>query len=246
MREGKLLIEREEVKESPRITVLLVVSAHIGWAGLRSILLNTWVIRIVGDTSRREEATRLAEMSKPVIVFAPATPTEETALLVQVLSETSPASRLILVGNTQDHGMLSARVHVQARRRIAAFLCWEDLTEDAIIVAIEAVRGGLQVRSAGMCDEPLGFSGSQAPLLHDSLHLTKCERAVLEGLAAGSSEKLIAQQVHVSLPTLYPTIASLKSKLDASTLFTLGVRTRSLGLDASAEVNTSTPEMISN
>lgn len=218
------MIERAEVQARQRIAVLLVVSDHAGWGRLSSILRNTWKIRIIGGTSRPVEAVRLARRFNPDIVFAPATSMEDTALLAQELGEASPTSKLILMGNMQDHVALSARVHLQPQLSIAAFLGWEDVTEDALVVAVEAVLRGLQVESASISAEPLGHFSGQARTARHPLHLTKAELEVLQGLMGDLKEKEIAALQHVSVRTIEDTVSRLKRKFGVNTVAGLAAR----------------------
>lgn len=60
--------------------------------------------------------------------------------------------------------------------------------------------------------------------------LTVRERAILQGLAAGLTQRELARRLGVSERTVRSVIAELQEKLDATTPFTLGLNAARRGL----------------
>jgi len=59
---------------------------------------------------------------------------------------------------------------------------------------------------------------------------SQAERAVLRGLAAGLTEKQIAQDEAMSLRTVERVISSLEGRLEAPSLYVLALKVRDIGL----------------
>jgi DNA-binding NarL/FixJ family response regulator len=145
------------------------------------------------------------------------------------LDQLRPAGGAVLLLPERSHGTLDGAVGGSIGRLVAAAesagvglgALGRDISVEEIVAAITAVGAGLLAldrRQAAVLwtpQEPVIATGAHAPALGDE-PLTPREREVLQLLAEGLPNKLIAQRLHVSDHTVKFHVSSIMLKLNAA------------------------------
>lgn len=181
-------------------------------------------VAIVGDTNARD---RLAALLGDRVVVVPATAAQ--AAIVDAPDETAIASFLEELAGPPAIVLVddpSADVARVAFRSGAAAILARQSDAGEIIAAIDAVIAGLLVFDASARD---AFSAPTIPRTRTASvdALTERERAVLDLLARGLSNKRIAVRLNISEHTVKFHVGSVLAKLGAQTraeAVALGVR----------------------
>lgn len=203
------------------IEVLLVAPYTAVRAGLGVLLSESGEITVVGEARDEATAEYLVRTLRPNAVLVDGSP----ALLSEVLAVVSEVdiSVVALCEDLDDVVML-------ARRRAAAWCALQRSAGGAEIIA------GLSAASAGIVALDPSFAAAliaagadpppPAPLAVDP-GLTPREREVLQLMTQGLPNKNIASRLHISLSTAKFHVASILTKLEASSrteAVTIGAR----------------------
>jgi len=207
-------------------TILLISSPHLNWERLRALLDKQRHAEIVGEVRRRDEAVEVATVEQPdVILVGSDVPGVPITALVQELRVASPTSRLVIVGK-----LLDAMCHIQLTDLgVRGFLLWKDVTEETLWPLLQVVGHDLCVGSAAAIERRGTMDRRRGPRMGDIV-VGPLERAVLEGLGTGLTQRDLACREHVSETTIERTIATLRGKFGVATTNALCGQAGRLGL----------------
>lgn len=204
--------------------ILLVGSAHPGWAGLHASLKEDRRLRVVGAPRLPDDAARLAAERHPDAILVAADPTDTPVVaLVDTLRVAYRAGKVIVIGPDEAlDGDLLADLYDQ---KVSACLAWEELRLEAVHhVVLTVVDGGLLVAS-GLVMERLVvalerrqavYAASQAYVsratIDPFIKLSERELTVTKLRAAGLPYAEIAKQLFIVESTVKSHAANVKVK----------------------------------
>ena len=135
--------------------------------------------------------------------------------LIRDLRDSRPRSTALVLSATADQGLLATAIEAGAAGVMHKSAPMSDLVE-----AVRRLATGDQLLSQEEVIEALRFltrereSNREAQLA--SARLTPREREVLQALAEGSSDREIAQRLHVGEGTVHSHVTNILSKLEVS------------------------------
>ena len=190
---------------------ILVVAAYTSVrAGLQALLTNIEDFKIVGDASGSAELEQLLQEAQPDVVLYDYHE-EDAARMLQVMSESETELGLVML-DAEPRGYERL---IECPLRGWGYLLRETADGADIVGAIRAVAAGLVVLDRSLLK-------SSAPLARLSFRadsgetLTPREREVLQLMAQGLPNKSIAKRLNISLHTVKFHVASILTKLGAS------------------------------
>jgi NarL family two-component system response regulator YdfI len=194
------------------IRVLIAANSAVARAGLESLLNSSAALTIAGAASGDDLASRIEELQPDVVLLELDSQLEATLATILAVPQ-SPV--IVALGGDQPAELL---------RSGAGAVLPRTATASEIVAAIEAAAAGLLVMHPETLDGLLqpSHAGSAA-----SRTLTPREIEVLRMLAEGLGNKTIAFRLGISEHTVKFHLASIFSKLSASSrteAVTLGVR----------------------
>jgi DNA-binding NarL/FixJ family response regulator len=192
---------------TPTTRAFVVASTLVTRAGLRSMLAGAegTDVRVVGEAGSSSAPDPSALSEADVVLLADEELLEETTI---ALAE----------DGTQALVLISDNDHAIPRLRALPLRGWGVVPPDAppeeLAAAASAVAQGLIVLPKPLTERLLQEPAASIEELSEPL--TAREREVLELLGRGLSNRLIAQELHISEHTVKFHISSLYAKLDVS------------------------------
>ncbi len=206
-------------------TILLINSPHLNWKRLQALLDKQRRLQVIGKAHRHDEAVRVTAAEQPDVIIAGSDiPGVPIVALAQELRDTSPASRIIVVGK-----LLDSLYHIQLTDLgVRGFLLWKDMTEETLWPLLETVHHDVCVESTAVV-ERRGATDRRRRSQKSGIVLKPLDQTILKGLAEEMTQQQIAEAVGVGLRTVEDHIAILKDKLEAPTPFMLGMKAERFG-----------------
>ncbi|MEA2642463.1 MAG: hypothetical protein QOF51_3857 [Chloroflexota bacterium] len=203
--------------------VLLCPSREPGWAVVRAALADLPGVATVVVARNLLHAAQLAAASPPdaVLLAPPAVPAPSLEALAQMCQRPGRHCTVTVITAHFDLPQLLAL----RQAGVGGYLMWADLTPevlDSLLIAL--VVGGLQGASRSV----------RLPEFGAASRLTEPEHRLLRYLGAGLTEEHIASLEHWSARTVRRMIARTKEKLDAPSLFVLGLAAARVALTSPA------------
>ena len=187
------------------IRVAIVDDHRLVRDGLCSVLGAEADLEVVGASgSGREVSVLVAEFRPDVLLLDIALPDADGLSLIAEVRRDSPGTRVLMLSMHSEPEYVAAAVE-----RGAAGLIGKDAAPDALVAAIRAVARG----------ETLPVEGT----------LTEREREVLAGIAAGLSNREIAEKLGIRSKTVEGHCERLMRKLDIHTRAGLVAHGRRVG-----------------
>jgi DNA-binding NarL/FixJ family response regulator len=156
-----------------------------------------------------------AELAVDVALVDLNLPDGSGADLIKELRDARPRATALVLSATADRKHLAGAIEAGAAGVLHKSTLMRDLVE-----AVRRLAAGEQLLSQEEVIEALRYltrvreSNREAQLAID--RLTPREREVLQALAEGSSDKEIAQQLHVGVGTVHSHVTNILSKLEVS------------------------------
>jgi NarL family two-component system response regulator LiaR len=190
------------------IRILLIDDHPVVRAGLRALLDSEPDVEVVGESGSGEIGLRLARDSRPDIVVTDLfMPDVDGVVVTKTICTDIPGTRVIvLTGASEQDAWV-----VRAIRAGAIGYVLKDADADALIQSIRAAAAGqaqLSAQAAARLMQEVRSPNNKAGL-------TEREREVLREIAAGRTNKQIAQSLHIALSTVKCHVRAVLSKLDA-------------------------------
>lgn len=210
-----------------RHQVLLLPSTELGWGDLHTILAAMRSVILSGVATSPEQAAAMAASTPPDIIFSALVINDRSLLpLLTELRQQFPGTTIAVCAaalTLQDLRVLGAL-------RVSGYLIWTDFSYPRLRRAVAALLNGVVVGSETVVALVSAALGGQRERSALAASLTPRERAILVGLAAGLTREEIAVAERISVATVKRTIAGLEARLEAPSLFVLGLKAAQLGL----------------
>jgi two-component system, NarL family, response regulator LiaR len=213
------------------ITVLLVDDHAVVREGIRSFLELQEGIEVVGEGGDGEEAVRMAAQLRPdVILMDLVMPRLDGVGAMRELRRRLPEVRVIVLTSFSDDDRLLPAIQAGA----AGYLL-KDVQPQELARAVRAAHAGEALLDPGVAARVVEAI-AQRPGEEPADNLTPRERQVLELIARGLPNKLIARALEVSEKTVKNHVSHVLAKLGVSdrTQAALYAARAGLGRDATA------------
>lgn len=205
--------------------ILVVDDQIIVRQGLKMIITAEPTMQVVGEAKDGQEAIRQVESLRPDVVLMdlPLSPEEGMGVIAKI-KHIQPAIKVIILTIVED----SARINAAIEAGADGYLL-KDADSKSLLQAIEAVQRNempLHPRVA----HHLFKSGLKKTDLNGHKSLTEREKEVLQLVAKGLSNKIIAQTLSVSEGTIKIHLSNIMDKLSVSSRTEAAVRASQAGL----------------
>ncbi|SCW79399.1 two component transcriptional regulator, LuxR family [Rhizobium mongolense subsp. loessense] len=190
------------------IKVLLIDNHPLVLDGLGAVLETYEHLEIVGTAGLARAGLEIALRERPAVVLMDINMPQLSGIdAIELFKEQLPETRILMLSMHDSREYISTSVLHGASGYIL-----KDVSTDEIIAAIEAVANGKTYFSSGVSDVLL--ERKETP---DALPLTTREHDVLLLLAAGKSNRDIAQTLGISAATVETHRKNIKRKLNITT-----------------------------
>ena len=200
---------------SDKLKVVLVDDQCLCRRGLSELLANCYDFAVLGATDSVDEVRTLCLAGKPdlLIVDLRMKPLDGIALLTQLRSEGIAIPAVMLTMSDSETDLANA-----IRAGVRGYLL-KDMAPEDVVDSIRRVAAGELVvapaMTAKMIDLLRGEQPGQEP--KNSLKLlTEREREIIQLLARGESNKVIAQNLSISYDTVKQHVRHILTKLNLS------------------------------
>lgn len=196
--------------------------------GLRIVLSSSEVAEVVGEASNGTQAVALAAELVPDVVVMDLRMPEINGIDAtrQIAGHHSETAVLVLTMFEDDDSVFAA-MRAGARGYVLKGADKED-----IIRAVQAVAGGELIFGPGIADRVMRYfaSAREGGLLEPFPELTEREREVLELIAGGQGNQVIARRLVLSPKTVRNHVSNIFAKLQVADRAQAIVRAREAGL----------------
>ncbi|PPK61607.1 DNA-binding NarL/FixJ family response regulator [Actinokineospora auranticolor] len=206
----------------PRV---LVVDDHpLFRFGLCTVLSGDPTVALVGEASTGAEAVAAVRECEPDVVVMDVHLPDMTGIeATRVLLGEHPRTGVLVLTMFNDSESVVAAMRAGARGYLL-----KGSGQDEIVRAVHAVARGEAIFGSGIANHVLGFFTEQAPAVFPEL--TSREREVLELIADGVSNTVIARALTLSPKTVRNHVSSIFAKLRVEDRAQAIVRARKAGL----------------
>ena len=191
------------------IRVLIADDHAVVRRGLRTFLDLQEDIDVVGEAEDGEEAIAEAERARPdVILLDLVMPRLDGVAAIRGIRERSPSTRVIVLTSFLDDDKLLPAVRAGA----AAYLL-KDVQPQDLVAAIRTVHGGESELHPAAAARVMAELADDGPQGDPRATLTPRELEVLELIARGRPNKLIARELGIAEKTVKTHVSNLLRKL---------------------------------
>ena len=211
-----------------RLRVLIADDHPMFRTGLRALLSADQETEVLGEATTGEEVVALAATLRPdVILMDIQMPGMSGIEATRQILRASPHIRILMVTMFEDDQSVFTAMRAGARGYVL-----KGAHPDEILRAIQAVGSGEAIFSPAVATRMLDFFSNLNPaaLPHPLPQLTDRERAILDLIAQGQSNAVIARQLVLSPKTVSNYVSSIFSKLQVADRAQAMLRAREAGL----------------
>ncbi|MCU0565764.1 MAG: response regulator transcription factor [Oculatellaceae cyanobacterium Prado106] len=195
------------------IRVFLVDDQSIIRNGLRALLQLEPDLEIVGDTENGQVAIAQITMLQPdVVLMDLRMPVMDGIAATRAIAQQFPAIKILMLTTFDEEKEIA-----EALRQGASGYLLKDTPSEALAQAIRAAHQGYAQLSPGILQKMMTAASppSENPAIPPELaELTPREREVLRWIAAGASNREIAQALFISEGTVKNHVTNLLGRLD--------------------------------
>jgi DNA-binding NarL/FixJ family response regulator len=203
------------------ISVVLADSHDIVRNGLRAVLASEIDIRVVAEAEDTAAAVRAGSVHRPDLIV-----TDFDAAGVRELLRAVPGARVLVFTLAEDDDSLYQAIHAGAR----GYLLKSAQTAE-IIRAVRGVAAGEAIFGEGVAHRVTELLTAPVHRAEDVFpELTRRERQVLDLIADGRSNSVIARQLHLAPKTVSNHISAIFTKLRAADRSEAIARARDAGI----------------
>jgi DNA-binding NarL/FixJ family response regulator len=190
------------------IKVLLIDNHPLVLDGLRAVLETYDHIQVVGAAGLALTGLEIAERTRPEVILLDINMPQINGIdAIRLFRERLPETRILMLSMHDSREYISTSV-----MRGASGYILKDVSTDEIIVAIETVAAGKTYFSSGVSEVLLERKAHES-----TVPLTGREQDVLLQIAAGKSNREIAQSLGLSAATVETHRKNIKKKLGIPT-----------------------------
>jgi DNA-binding NarL/FixJ family response regulator len=201
--------------------------------GLRALLAGVPSVRLVGEATDGDDAVRKAgELRPDVVLMDIQMPGRNGIEATRAIRASCPETAVLVLTMFEDDESLFNAMRAGARGYLL-----KDAAGGELVSAIETVGRGGAVFGPGVARQLAAFfaAGSSGARPQPFPELTERERQVLDRMARGESNAVIASRLEISLKTVRNYTSTIFDKLMVATRAQAIVRAREAGLGTAAE-----------
>ena len=210
-----------------KIRVVIADDHPIVRAGLSALLSSLADMEVVGTATTGREAIREVVASRPdVALLDLKMPALDGIAATREISRVAPAVGVLVLTMHDDEDSVFAAMRAGARGYLVKGVEQEDIAR-----AIRSVAAGEAIFGPGVAQRVLGFLTAPAPKAEAPFpELTQREHDILDLLAAGLNNAVIADRICIAPKTVANNVSSIFTKLQVADRAQAIVRARDAGL----------------
>ena len=208
-------------------TRVLVADDHPMFrSGLRTLLAGAEGVELVGEASTGQEAVVLAlDLQPDVVVMDLQMPEVNGVEATRRITAASPHIGVLVLTMFEDDDSVFAAMRAGARGYLL-----KGAGQEEILRAIAAVASGDAIFGPAVAERVIAFFASSSRPPQPFPELTDREREVLELLAQGKSNQVIARELFLSQKTVRNHVSNIFTKLHVADRAHAIIRARGAGL----------------
>lgn len=192
------------------IRLLLVDDQGIVREGLRSLLNAKPDLEVVGEAENGQQAVEQALTLKPdVILMDVRMPIMDGVAATRTLHEQAPALKVLVLTTFDEDDYVARAMQYGAKGYLL-----KDTPSDELAEAIRAVHKGYTHLGPGLFDKVMTTAPAAPPPPPEMAELTPRELEVLQLIAAGKSNREIADTLYISERTVKNHVNSILKRLN--------------------------------
>ena len=197
---------------SERIHLIIADDHALFREGLASILTTEPDFEVLAQASNANEAVQKARELLPDMILLDIDMPGSGLWAAQTVAEQCPVTKIVMLTASEDNDHLMKALEVGARAYILKGVAARELTR--ILRSVADGESYVPPALAASLLKEMSTTGRQEKQPHDLIDdLTEREREILEGLAAGFSNREIAQKMFLSEKTVKYYMTNLLQKL---------------------------------
>jgi DNA-binding NarL/FixJ family response regulator len=196
--------------ESARVSVVLADAQPVVRRGVAALLSKSSDIVVVAEAATGREAVRMSVLHRPdVLVLDTELLGGQVGTAVREVLRAAPGTAVLVFTATDDEDTVVSAVRAGARGYVL-----KSSADGGIVRAVTGLAAGETILGPGIADRLVPRIGSRSPRFQDMFpELTAREQEVLELVAAGMGNSVIAKQLHLSPKTIANHISVIFGKL---------------------------------
>jgi DNA-binding NarL/FixJ family response regulator len=210
------------------LRVLIADDHPVFRVGLQALLGSLPDAELVGEASTGEEAVEAAVSLQPdVILLDLQMPQGNGIEAARRIGHSAPAVGVLVLTMFEDDASVFAAMRAGARGYLV-----KGASQDEILRAIRAVASGEAIFGPGIAKRLIDYFSAAAPGFPSGTfpELTDREREVLELIAQGLSNPVIAQRLSITAKTVRNHVSNIFTKLQVADRAQAIVRAREAGM----------------
>jgi len=217
---------------------VLIADDHVFYReGVRALLANAPEVTVIGEASNGDEAiARTRELSPNVILMDLKMPGMNGIEATRQIHESNPGVGVLVITMFDDDDSVFAAMRAGARGYLL-----KDADKDELVRAIVAVERGEAIFSPAIAQRmiqyftapPASRSTPGKGLSDEFSELTEREREILDLIAQGHNNTVIANKLSLSIKTVQNYVSSILTKLQVADRSQAIVRAREAGFGKS-------------
>ena len=196
--------------------------------GLQALLASLPDAEVVGEASTGEEAVEAALLLQPDVILLDLHMPEGNGIeAARRIRQTAPQVGVLVLTMFEDDASVFAAMRAGARGYLV-----KGANQDEILRAVRAVASGEAIFGPGIARRLIDYFSAAAPGLPQGAfpELTDREREVLELIAQGLSNPVIAQRLSIAAKTVRNHVSNTFTKLQVADRAQAIVRAREAGM----------------
>lgn len=212
---------------------VLIADDHVFYReGVRALLSNVPEVEIVGEANNGEEAVAQAKNLQPNIILMDLKMPDMNGIdATRKINETHPNIGVLVITMFDDDDSVFAAMRAGARGYLL-----KDADKDEVVRAIVAVERGEAIFSPAIAQRMMQYFAAPSAASNkkgqpsEFAELTEREYEILELIAQGDDNMVIANKLSLSIKTVQNYVSSILTKLQVADRAQAIVRAREAGL----------------